>query len=117
MIAPRQQRLAAAQLAIAQAFGVGGAAWTVTTITGGEDAPPVETAVSTITLYVRKIQDTVATSTGPQYIGQTRYKGYGPLSDLAAGDTIASTTDAAYRFQVLTVETDRGIVEATLERL
>ncbi len=113
-----QTMLGQTKLTLGQQFGIGGDQWAGERTTGdGVDTPVTVVAAPQVTAYVRQLQAPVPTPNGPAYIGDTRYVLVAAAGqDIQRGDVRWSVADPSLRFQVLTVDTTRGIVEADLER-
>ncbi len=119
MPTPDQIELGQVQLELAQEFGVGGSRWAGERVEGdGVDTPVTMVAAPTVTAYVRQVQAPVVTPAGPAFLGDTRWVLHAPAAqDIRVGDVCWSVAEPDYRFQVLTVNTRRGIIEADLERV
>ncbi len=118
MPTPYQTLLGQTKLDIGRAFGVGGDQWAGERTTGdGVDAPVTVVAAPQVTAYVRQVQAPVPTPSGPAYIGDTSYVMVAAAgTDIRRGDVRWSVADPSLRFQVLTIDTTRGVIEADLER-
>ncbi len=118
MPTPYQTLLGQAQLDIGRAFGVGGDQWAGERTTGDGEVTPVITQQFTVTAYVRQIVSPQVQATADAFTSNTDWVLVAPLGqDIQVGDVVSSVTEPAYQFQVLTISTIRGMIDADVERV
>lgn len=110
---------AAGVMTSAQVQAVGGAAWFVTRMAGGDGVTTDPTpATHTATVYVYQVRRQVATANGPVWVAVDAWKFAAPAGeDLAVEDRLVSVAMPALAYRVSTLDTPAGYLAGDVERI
>lgn len=118
MPTPSQTLLGQAQLDIGRSFGIGGDQWAGERTSGDGEVTPIVTQTLLDTAYVRQVKPPQVQATADAINSDTDWIMAAPMgADIQAGDLRWSVVDPTLRFQVLNVDTTRGVIRATVERV